>query len=102
MREGWIEVAVFTRILGRCADFEIHKPCSPSFSYRPNEPRKTWLEATCPVFIDFGTDLLVRLETYDETGLPCVRHVARELFVRDALSQESAQNIGRLSAARRH
>jgi competence protein CoiA len=62
-------------------------------------PRQTWLEATCPVFIDFGTDFLLKLETYDETGLPCVRHVARELFVRDAQSLESAQDIGRRSPA---
>jgi hypothetical protein len=46
------------------------------------------------VFIDFDTDFLLKLEPYDETGLPCVRRVARELFVRDALSLESAGGGG--------
>lgn len=59
-------------------------------------PRQTWLEATCPVFIDFGTDLLVKLEVYDETGLPCVRCVSKEQFLRDALSRDSAQDLGAL------
>ena len=33
-------------------------------------PRRTWLEATCPVDIDFGNDWLAKLEIYDESGLP--------------------------------
>jgi hypothetical protein len=37
------------------------------------------------------------METYNKTGLPCVRRVARELFVRHTLSLESAKGIGRCS-----
>lgn len=40
-------------------------------------PRRTWLDAACPVYIDFGNDFLLRLETYDESTLPCVRYVAK-------------------------
>ena len=36
-------------------------------------PRKQWFDAKCPVYIDFGEELLYRLETYDETGMMCVR-----------------------------
>jgi competence CoiA-like predicted nuclease len=57
-------------------------------------PRRTWLDAQCPVFIDFGTPLLVKLEVYDESGLPCVRHVPKERFVADAMNLISAREIG--------
>lgn len=59
-------------------------------------PRQTWLESSCPVFIDFGTEFLVKLEIYDETGLPCVRYISKEAFVRNALNGSSAGEIGAL------
>jgi hypothetical protein len=34
---------------------------------------RTWLSATCPIYIDFGGESLARLEIYDESGLPCIR-----------------------------
>lgn len=46
-------------------------------------PQRTWLDATCPVYIDLGGDFLVKLEIYDESGLPCVRQVAKQEFIRD-------------------
>lgn len=56
-------------------------------------PRKIWLEARCPVYIDFGTDLLVHLTTYDESELPCIRYVAKSKFVRDAMVETHASEI---------
>lgn len=57
-------------------------------------PRATWLDARCPVYIDFRDDWLVRLEVYDETGLKCVRLVAKRKFIHDAITEAKAVNIG--------
>jgi len=65
--------------------------------YSWTKPRKTWLDAACPVYIDFGDDTLVKLETYDETGLPCIRRVAKEDFLRDAKTKSSASDIAQLA-----
>jgi hypothetical protein len=56
-------------------------------------PRTTWLDAECPVYIDFGGDLLGRLAIYDESGLPCVRWVAKTKFVHDSMHEERAEAI---------
>lgn len=48
-------------------------------------PRRTWLDATCPVYIDFGDEHLVRLEIYDESNLPCIRYVSKRKFVHDVM-----------------
>jgi len=56
-------------------------------------PRKTWLEATCPIYIDFGDEYLVRLETYDETNLPCVRLISKRKFLHDASVEAHARDI---------
>lgn len=56
-------------------------------------PRKTWLDATCPVYIDFGGDRLCRLEVYDETGLRCIRLIAKRKFVHDVMTEVRAANI---------
>lgn len=56
-------------------------------------PRKTWLDAQCPVYIDFGEECLVRLEIYDETGLTCIRYVARHKFVHDVMVETHASKI---------
>jgi len=57
-------------------------------------PRRTWLEAECPVYLDFGDDHLVRLEVYDESGLPCVRLISKRKFVHDAMTETSVKAIG--------
>lgn len=49
-------------------------------------PRRTWLQATTPVFIDFGGDVLMKLEIYDESDLPCVRVISRQRFVAAAMT----------------
>lgn len=56
-------------------------------------PRRIWLDATCPVYIDFGDEFLVRLETYDKSGLPCIRFVAKQKFIHDAMAESSVEEI---------
>ncbi len=56
-------------------------------------PRNTWLEATCPVYIDFGNEYLVKLDRYDESGLSCVRKVSKRKFVHDVMVEDRAENI---------
>lgn len=56
-------------------------------------PRRTWLDATCPVYIDFGDDLLAKLEVYDESNLPCIRYVAKKKFIHDAMVETDAHKI---------
>lgn len=56
-------------------------------------PRTTWLEATCPVYIDFGDEYLVKLDTYDESNLRCIRLVSKRKFVHDAMVEGRAENI---------
>lgn len=57
-------------------------------------PRRTWLEATHPVYIDFGEDWLARLDTYDESGLLCLFRVAKHKFLNDAMADIDARAIG--------
>lgn len=56
-------------------------------------PRKTWLDASCPVYIDFGQDILFKLELYDETGLPCVRVISKKIFLSEVTTQSDARII---------
>jgi competence protein CoiA len=56
-------------------------------------PRKTWLDAKCPVYIDFGDEYLVKLETYDESGLKCIRLVSKRKFVHDVMVEDKVENI---------
>lgn len=56
-------------------------------------PRQTWLDARCPVYIDFGEDILYRLHEYDETRRLCVQLVAKEKLIHDAMVEEHAVDI---------
>ena len=56
-------------------------------------PRQTWLDAKCPVYIDFGDEWLARLEVYDETGLRCIRLVAKKKFVHDVMTETRGVDI---------
>lgn len=56
-------------------------------------PRSTWLDSKCPVYIDFGGKQLVKLDTYDESGLKCIRLVAKRKFVHDVMVEDKAGNI---------
>lgn len=57
------------------------------------KPHRTWLDATCPVYIDFGDEYLVRLEQYGIQKMPCVKYVTKRKFLHDALVQNCAQSI---------
>jgi competence protein CoiA len=63
-------------------------------------PRRTWLDATSPVYIDFGEDYLVRLETYDESQLPCIRIVMKRDLVERAMVETDARSVLRKSGVR--
>jgi hypothetical protein len=52
-----------------------------------------WQEATCPVLIDFGTDILWLLESY-KGQFHCVRQIAKEQVIQDIINESSVQNIG--------
>jgi hypothetical protein len=58
-----------------------------------DRPRRTWLDATCPVYVDLGDDLLAKLEIYDESGLPCIRLVAKQKLIHDAMTEKAATAI---------
>ena len=59
-------------------------------------PRRAWLDSSCPVFIDFGDDLLVKLEIYDKSNLPCIRYVAKRELLRDAMRETDARAVGKI------
>lgn len=58
-------------------------------------PRKTWLDAKCPVYIDFGDEYLVKLEVYDESNLRCIRLVSKRKFLNDVMVEDKVQNIAK-------
>ncbi|MFP0693948.1 hypothetical protein ACLDYA_18090 [Acinetobacter baumannii] len=59
------------------------------------KPRSTWLEAKCPVYIDFGGSFLAMLETYDETGLKCIRYISKSKFMYDVMHEDKVENIAK-------
>lgn len=72
---------------------EIARTYQGQHQYDWVRPRATWLDAACPVYIDFGEDQLLRLEQYDETGLRCVRRVSKQTFLQDLMTQSYAQDV---------
>lgn len=56
-------------------------------------PRRTWLDAICPVYIDFGGDYLVALGVYDESGLHCVRLVTKQTFFHAVMTETDCRAI---------
>ena len=73
---------------------DINKAYRGHHQYDWVRPRRTWLDATCPVYIDFADEWLVRLETYDESGLTCVRLVAKRKLIHDVMTESTVQMIG--------
>jgi competence protein CoiA len=59
-----------------------------------NRPRSVWLAKTRPVYIDFGRDHLARFETYDTSGLPCVRLIPKQTFIEDVINKQDVRAIG--------
>ena len=58
-------------------------------------PRKTWLDAHCPVYIDFGDEYLVKLDVYDSSELECVRLVSKRKFVHYVMVEKDVKNIAK-------
>ena len=56
-------------------------------------PRRTWLDATCSVYIDLGDDFLARMEVYDESGLRCIQRISKRKFVHDVMTETSVDAI---------
>jgi hypothetical protein len=86
LRGGWIHSL-------NDIEEEVKKNHNGHYQYDWVRPRKTWLEAKCPVYIDFSDDYLVKLDTYDESGLKCIRLVTKDKFVHDAMNEKYADNI---------
>ena len=72
---------------------EVNSAYSGHHQYDWVRPRRTWAEAECPVYIDFGDEGLVRLEIYDESGLPCIRRISKRKFLHDAMTEISGKAI---------
>lgn len=50
--------------------------------FRWVRPRRVWLNATCPVFLDIGGDDLLWLRAHPSVGSHCVRLVSRQDLIR--------------------
>lgn len=61
-------------------------------SFHWTRPHIAWLEAKCPVFIDFGTDILWKLEAY-RNQFHCVKAVSKEVVISNIKNESSVQNI---------
>lgn len=74
LKHGWIHSIdeIYDSI---CENFSGHR------QYDWVKPRKMWLETKVPVFIDFGEQYLVNLQTYDESELPCVKIISKTSFL---------------------
>ncbi|MDX0409909.1 CoiA-like domain protein [Sinorhizobium medicae] len=57
------------------------------------KPRRTWLDAKCPVYIDFGDEWLLQLHRYGSNRLECVYRVSKKKFLHDAMTETQARNI---------
>ena len=55
-------------------------------------PHVAWLEAKCPIFFDFGSDILWRLEKYRDQFY-CVRAVAKRKVIEDIIQKTYVQTI---------
>ena len=72
---------------------EIKAHCIGHHRFYWTRPRRTWLDARCPVYLDFGDEILWRIETYDETGMKCVRPIAKRKLVHDVMVERRAEDI---------
>lgn len=76
---------------------EIEEPINASYrghhQYDWVRPRNTWLSASAPVYLDLGKEWLARLETYDDSGLHCVRLVSKRKFIHDVMNEADGTNI---------
>jgi len=83
---GWIHG------IGAIKD-EVEQSYNGYHQYDWVRPRKTWLDAGCPVYIDFGDDYLIKLCGHDSSGLRCIRLVSKRKFIHDSMYEERAEDI---------
>lgn len=76
-------------------EYEVNQSYTGYHQYDWVRPRKTWLDAKCPVYIDFGDEYLVKLDIYDESGLKCVQRVSKHKFVHDVMVEDHAKKIAK-------
>lgn len=67
--------------------------CRGHQQYSWVKPRRTWLDAECPVYIDFGDEWLFQLQRYGFNKLECVYRVAKKKFIHDAMVETQARDI---------
>jgi len=67
--------------------------CTGHYPFLWQRPHVAWMEARCPVFLDFGTDLLCRLEKYRNQFM-CIRAVAKQKVIADIINRSQCQLIG--------
>lgn len=75
-------------------EHQIYQQYRGHHQYVWKRARSTWLDARCPVFIDFGHRHLIKLGKYGDTDLPCIRYVSKDSFVSDAVNSDQACSIG--------
>ena len=73
---------------------EINRAYQGHHQYAWARPRKTWLDASCPVYIDFGDEWLARLEIYDESDLRCIRLISKIKFLNDVNTASDISVLG--------
>ncbi len=72
---------------------EINENYNGFHQYDWIRPRKTWLEAKCPVYIDFDDEYLYQLRTYDESDLKCIRLISKRKFIHDVTVETDVHQI---------
>jgi len=86
LRHGWIHGI-------HEIEAEVNEAYSGHHQYDWIRPRRTWLDATCPVYLDLGDKFLAKLDIYDESGLPCIYLVAKQKFFHDVMREKIATAI---------
>ncbi len=72
---------------------EVQANYSGHHQFAWTRPHEAWLEAGCPIYIDFGEPFMARLQSYDETGLRCVRMVRRDEFIQATMTASRAVDL---------
>lgn len=86
LRGGWIHSIIEI-------ENELRSTYNGYHQYDWVRPRKTWLDAQCPVYIDFGDEYLVKLDVYDESALKCIRIITKRKFVHEVMIKKNAKDI---------
>lgn len=72
---------------------KIHNAYRGHHSFHWTRPHIAWTEAKCPVFLDFGTEILWKIENYRDQ-FNCVRAMTKEEVIFGISNNEHVQDIG--------